>query len=232
MLLEIIELLTYNCEGYNLAMPFPLIAVGLAAQGVAGAIALHKANKAKNDAKGLKDQLENLENSRQEVFNAKDDLLALKDNVANPYDNLPVAVNAAQMAIDEADASLANTLDAMRSGGFGAGGATALARAAAQSKRGIAADIEKQEATNAQLRAQGEQAKQQQLLQLDQAAIQADANAWQQQENRELMALDRAQAELDNKRAQQLQFQSDAMGAFTGMASNMITAGMGAKPGE
>ena len=192
---------------------------------------MHKANKAKNDAKGLKDQLENLENSRQEVFNAKDDLLALKDNVANPYDNLPVAVNAAQMAIDEADASLANTLDAMRAGGFGAGGATALARAAAESKRGIAADIEKQEATNAQLRAQGEQAKQQQLLALDEAAIQADADAWQQQENRELMALDRAQAELDNKRAQQMQFQSDAMGAFTGMASNMITAGIGA-PGK
>lgn len=229
MLLEIIELVNYNCEPQQGILP--IVVAGLAAQGVAGAIALHKANKAKNDAKGLKDQLENLENSRQEVFNAKDDLLALKDNVANPYDNLPVAVNAAQMAIDEADASLANTLDAMRAGGFGAGGATALARAAAQSKRGIAADIEKQEATNAQLRAQGEQAKQQQLLQLDQAAIQADADAWQQQENRELMALDRAQAELDNKRAQQMQFQSDAMGAFTGMASNMITAGIGA-PGK
>lgn len=229
MLLEIIELVNYNCEPQQGILP--IVVAGLAAQGVAGAIALHKGNKAKKEAKGLKDQLENLENSRQEVFNAKDDLLALKDDVANPYDNLPVAVNAAQMAIDEADASLANTLDAMRAGGFGSGGATALARAAAQSKRGIAADIEKQEATNAQLRAQGEQAKQQQLLQLDQAAIQADANAWQQQENRELMALDRAQAELDNKRAQQMQFQSDAMGAFTGMASNMITAGMGT-PGK
>jgi len=229
MLLEIIELVNYNYEPQQGILP--IVAIGLAAQGIAGAVALHKANKAKKDAKGLKDQLENLENSRQEVFNAKDDLLALKDNVANPYDNLPVAVNAAQMAIDEADASLANTLDAMRSGGFGSGGATALARAAAQSKRGITADIERQEANNAQLRAQGEQAKQSQLLQLDQAAIQADANAWQQQENRELMALDRAQAELDNKRAQQMQFQQDAMGAFTGMASNMITAGMGA-PGK
>ena len=99
----------------------------------------------------------------------------------------------------------------MRSGGFGSGGATALARAAAQSKRGITADIEKQEANNAQLKAQGEQAKQQQLLQLDQAAIQADANAWQQQENRELMALDRAQSELDNSRAQQMQFKLDVL---------------------
>jgi hypothetical protein len=227
MLLEIIELVNYNYEPQQGILPV-IVGVGLAAQGVAGAIALYKGNKAKKEAKGLKDQLENLENSRQEIFNAKDDILALKDDVANPYDNLPVAVNAAQMAIDEADASLANTLDAMRSGGFGAGGATALARAAADSKKGVTASIEQQEANNAQLRAQGEQAKQQQLLQLDQAAIEADQNAWQQQENRELMALDRAQAELDNKRAQQMQFQSDAIGAFTGMASNLVTAGVGA----
>ena len=230
MLLEIIELVNYNYEP-QLAMPFPLIAVGLIAQGVAGAVALHKANKSKGEAKGLKDQLENLENSRQEVLNSKDDILALKDNVSNPYENLPVAVEAAKMQIEEADQSLANTLDAMRSGGFGAGGATALARAAADSKKGMTASIEQQEANNAQLRAQGEQAKQSQLLQLDQAAIQADQDAWQQEENRELMALDRAQAELDNKRAQQMQFQSDAMGAFTGMASSMVTAGIGA-PGK
>ena len=227
MLLEILELVNYDYEGQQAILP--IVAVGLAAQGVAGVIALHKANKAKNDAKGLQDQLENLENSRQEVYNAKDDILALKDQVNNPYDNLPVAVNAAKMAVDEADASLANTLDAMRSGGFGAGGATALARAAAQSKRGVVASIEQQEANNAQLRAQGEQAKQQQLLQLDQQAIQADQQAWQQQENRELMALDRAQANLDNMRAQQMQFQSDAMGALTGMASNTVTAGIGGK---
>jgi len=230
MLLEIIELVNYNYEP-QLAMPFPLIAVGLIAQGVSGAIALHKANKSKGEAKQLKDQLENLENSRQEVMNSKDDILALKENVSNPYANLPVAVEAAKMQIEEADQSLANTLDAMRSGGFGAGGATALARAAADSKKGMTASIEQQEANNAQLRAQGEQAKQSQLLQLDQAAIQADQDAWQQQENRELTALDRAQAELDNKRAQQMQFQSDAVGAFTGMASNMVTAGIGA-PGK
>lgn len=227
MLLEIIELLTYNYEGQQAILP--IVAVGLAAQGIAGALSLHKANKAKNDAKGLQSQLENLENSRQEIYNAKDDILALKDQVNNPYDNLPVAVNAAKMAVDEADASLANTLDAMRSGSFGSAGATALARAAAQSKRGVAANIEEQEANNAKLRAQGEQAKQQQLLQLDQAAIEAEQTAFEQQENREIMQLDRAQANLDNMRAQQMQFQQDAMGAFTGMASNLVTAGIGGK---
>ena len=43
------------------------------------------------------------------------------------------------------------------------------------------------------------------------------------------MQLDRAQANLDNMRAQQMQFQQDAMGAFTGMATNLVTAGIGGK---
>ena len=57
------------------------------------------------------------------------------------------------MQAEEADLSLANTLDTIRAGGFGAGGATALAQAAAKSKRGISADIAKQEAANELARA-------------------------------------------------------------------------------
>jgi hypothetical protein len=45
----------------------------------------------------------------------------------------------------------------MRAGGFGAAGATALARQAAASKQGISADIKEQEATNEKYRAMGEQ---------------------------------------------------------------------------
>ena len=45
---------------------------------------------------------------------------------------------------------------------MGAGGATALAQAAAQSKQGISASIEQQETQNQKLRAQGEQTLQQQ----------------------------------------------------------------------
>jgi len=52
---------------------------------------------------------------------------------------------------------LANTLDAMRATGAGAGGATALAQAALRAKKGISANIEQQEAANEKLRAQGEQ---------------------------------------------------------------------------
>ena len=59
--------------------------------------------------------------------------------------------------MEQADIALANTLDTIKSTGAGAGGATALAQAALASKKGVAADIETQEAKNEQLRAQGEQ---------------------------------------------------------------------------
>jgi hypothetical protein len=60
------------------------------------------------------------------------------------------------MEFEQADIALANTLDTLRATGASAGGATALAQAALQSKKGIAAGIEQQEATNEKLRAQGE----------------------------------------------------------------------------
>ena len=61
------------------------------------------------------------------------------------------------MQAEEADIALANTLDTLRSSGASAGGATALAQAALQSKKGVAANIEQQEASNEKMRAQGEQ---------------------------------------------------------------------------
>ena len=60
------------------------------------------------------------------------------------------------MQIEQADISLANTLDTLRATGAGAGGATALAQAALQSKKGVSASIEQQEVQNEKLRAQGE----------------------------------------------------------------------------
>ena len=48
--------------------------------------------------------------------------------------------------------------------GASAGGATALAQAALQSKRGVSASIEQQEADNQKLAARGEQFLQQQKL--------------------------------------------------------------------
>ena len=80
----------------------------------------------------------------------------LSGMVSNPYANLGVATQAAEMQIEEADIALANTLDTLRATGASAGGATALAQAALQSKKGVSASIEQQEAQNEKLRAQGE----------------------------------------------------------------------------
>ena len=94
---------------------------------------------------------------RQMVAEAnRQDIPDFQADMANPYANLQVATQGAEMQAEQADIALASALDTLRATGAGAGGATALARAAAQSKRGVAASIEKQEARNAQLRAQGE----------------------------------------------------------------------------
>jgi len=81
----------------------------------------------------------------------------LSNTFSNPMANLSVATKAAEMKIEEADISLANTLDTIRATGAGAGGATALAQAALQSKKGVAASIETQEKSNEDKRAQGEE---------------------------------------------------------------------------
>ena len=79
----------------------------------------------------------------------------------------------------------------MQAGGFGAGGATALAREAAKSKQGISADIQKQEATNQRFFAQGEQVRQ------------------SMQEQRSIDDIDFARAQSDNLR----QMEMDALTA-------------------
>jgi len=76
---------------------------------------------------------------------------------SNTFANLQVATQAADLQAQETDQALANTLSTIRATGAGAGGATAIAQAALQSKLGISATIEQQESRNTQLRAQGQQ---------------------------------------------------------------------------
>ena len=93
-------------------------------------------------AKEMRNKLIELENSRQDI--------------TNPFANIGVATQAAEMQIEQTDIALANTLDAIRATGAAAGGATALAQAALQSKKDVSASIEQQESKNEQLRAEGE----------------------------------------------------------------------------
>ena len=129
-----------------------------------GAISAGKqAKRAGKEKARLEDKLKTLENKRQPIINPYAGVTSLSgmitdlsDMVSNPYANLGVATSAAEIEIEEADIALANTLDTLRATGASAGGATALAQAALQSKKGVSASIEQQEAANEKLRAQGE----------------------------------------------------------------------------
>jgi len=205
-----------------------LIGAGISA--AVGGVAASKANKAKKDGLTLAQNITDLENARTPIINPYDNVEDLSGEFSNPFANLGVASKSAEMKIEQADISLANTLDAMKAGGFGGGGATALAMAAAKSKQGVVADIEQQEASNEKLRADGEQQLQSKIMAEKQRVQNAEVSGaefvYAQQDARDMQQLNRAQAMYDNNTAQQMAYQSQAMSAFTGAATG-LTAGLG-----
>jgi hypothetical protein len=142
-------------------------AVGVGTSLIGGAIGAHQASQAakgaRNDARRAKAEMDAIRAARQPITNpyatttnlsglAKD----LSSMITNPYANLGVATQAAEIQAEQTDIALANTLDTLRQTGASAGGATALAQAALQSKKDVAASIEQQETANEKLKAQGE----------------------------------------------------------------------------
>jgi hypothetical protein len=209
--------------------------------------------KAAREKARLQRKLTNLENSRQDIIdpsvgvtNLSGLAQDLSGQLTNPMANLSVATQAAEMQVEQADISLANTLDTLKATGAGAGGATALAQAALQSKKGVSASIEQQEANNERLRAQGEQQMQQlkmaeqqrvQGLQIREGGrvqgleMQGRQFAFQTQENREMQQLDRVSAQISGAEAREAQAGADRTGAFTGMIGG-ITSIAGAAAGN
>tara|TARA_R110002020_G_scaffold63346_5_gene169177 strand:- start:3985 stop:4869 length:885 start_codon:yes stop_codon:yes gene_type:complete len=140
---------------------------------------------AQRAANGLKGEIDFIEGNRQEIINPFEgvsDLSSMATNlsgnitdlskmasdlsglitdtsgvISNPMANLAVSTAAAEMQAEEADIALANTLDTLAATGASAGGATALAQAALQSKKGVATTIEQQEKANADKAARGEE---------------------------------------------------------------------------
>jgi len=196
--------------------------------GIYGAVmAEFEKGKAIDDQKVAQDKLDALIDNRQEIINPYENITDLSDMLNNPFANLGVATQAAEIQIEQADISLANTLDTIRATGASAGGATALAQAALQSKRGVSASIEKQEAQNEQLKAQGEQKLIQQQMseakRIQQAQASGDAFVYGETEKRELMELDRTSGMLENAQAREMQAianRNAAIGAAIGGVSN------------
>jgi len=136
-------------------------AVAATAGATTSGIAAKRAKDAKATAEGEanthKEQLDAMIANRPAFKNPYENLTNQFENLDNPYANMTVATEAYKMQAEQSDNALANSLDIMMETGMGAGGATALAQAALQSKRGIAASINAQETQNKKLEAQGEQ---------------------------------------------------------------------------
>lgn len=134
--------------------------------------------------KAKKDHLDNLLKNRQPAINPY-------AGMTNQMANLSVSTKAAEFQAEQTDMALANTLDTIAATGGGAGGATALAQAALQSKKGIAASLEQQEANNQKLAAQGAQ-------QLQTQIAEGEKFKFATTENRQNADIDRASTVLDN----------------------------------
>jgi len=221
--------------------------VGMAASAVSGAVAANKAKKAakgaRRDKMAAEAELQAVKNARQDIINPYDTTKNLSDlaqdlsgQMTNPFQQLGVATQAAEIQMEQTDIALANTLDTLRATGASAGGATALAQAALQAKKGIAANIEQQEANNEKLRAQGEQALQQQKIS-EQQRLQGIAIAegqrvqaaeaagkqfeFQAQEARTNMDLDRAAGKISQASANQASANQARAAAWGGVASSI-----------
>lgn len=185
--------------------------------------------RAEAEKRRLTKKLETLEANRQEIINPYADVTSLSSMISNPFANLSVATGAAEMKIEEADISLANTLDTIRETGGGAGGATALAQAALQSKKGVAASIEMQEKSNEEKRAQGEANVQQQKMaeerRMQQSEVAGKQFVYSETENREVAQLNRVAGQLGMAEQVRAQAQADQTGAITGMFGSLASIG-------
>lgn len=200
-----------------------IVATGAAIYG-----AVSSASAAKTAGKRAREterELKRLESGRQAIIDPYANVKDLSGMVTNPFANLQVATQAAEMQARETDITLASTLDLLRATGASAGGATALAQAAARSKQGISASIEQQEAENARLRAQGEQQMQQIKMQeaarLQTAEVAGKQFVFGTQEEREMQRLNRLAGLQANYQQQQATANASLLSSFGSLAQSI-----------
>jgi hypothetical protein len=252
-MIEFLEIFLFGRGDVQMAEPLTAMAVGSLVSGgiqllsgiFGGGAAKKRERAARREKARLNRKLNYLENNRQPITDPYAGVTSLaglatdlSSQLTNNMANLSVATQAAEMEIEQADISLANTLDTIRATGAGAGGATALAQAALSSKKGVSASIESQEAQNEKLRAQGEQqlqdqrmAEQQRLqgIQISEgqrvqgARAQGAAFTFGAKEEREMQQLDRVSAQISGAEARQAQAGADRTGALTGMIGGLAS---------
>jgi len=200
-----------------------------------GAIAANKAKKEANRQDGIAETqqaaLSALEADRPVMSNPYENMRNEFEDLSNPYANLTVATEAFKMQSEAADQALANSLDVMMETGQGAGGATALAQAALQSKRGIAASINAQETQNNKMRAEGQasvaKAKAEGAATLQQLMGQADMSVQKDAIGFAESKMDRAATLADNAMQNAADARGARIAAISGIGQSIVSAGGG-----
>lgn len=255
-IIEILKLAWYGHEIEGLVKVDPVVAAAIigGAASLFGSIfgsssASKRARRAREEARRKERELAALERKRQPIINPYDQITDLSgmaedlsDQMTNPFESLGVATKAAEMQIEQTDIALANTLDLLAATGASAGGATALAQAAARSKQGVAANIEQQEKRNEELRAQGEatleanKLAEQRRLQgiqlaegqrIQQSTAAGRAFVFGEKERRETEQLNRKQAQITGQQQVAAQARADAaniMGAGITSAAGIASS--------
>ena len=195
------------------------VAAPLVMGAIQNVISQKTARDMEGDLQNAQGRIDDIIGGRQEVLDSSGKIRDMKSMVSNPYANLAVATQAAEQQMAQTDQALANTLDTIRSTGGGAGGATALAQAAAQSKASVSADIQKQEATNAKLAAQGEAQLQKDKVNIENKALAEEVSAYGRQEDRDIVQLNRMQSEIEGRDAEAR--------AYEQQSAEAIMAGVG-----
>ncbi len=202
----------------------PAAAIIGAAVSIAGGIfgasrAKREARRREREAGRLQSKLDRLEANRQEIINPYENVTDLSSMLSNPFASLSVATQAAEMQMEQTDIALANTLDTIRATGS-AGSATALAQAALQAKKGVAASIESQEVANEKARAQGEATLQRQQMaeaqRIQQAQVAGEQFVYSEKDKREMQQLNRLSNQIGALRGAAAQARADQTAAITG----------------
>ena len=216
-------------------MSATLVAAGVQLIGglIGGGSARRDRRRAERRMRDQQARLDQALANRQAIINPYAGVTDLSGLISNPFANLQVATEAAEFQAEEADMSLASTLDTLRATGAGAGGATALAQEAARSKRGVAASIASQEAANERARAQGEaQAQQRRMAEqqrLQSAQALGAAYQCEAQEARSVADISRLSGMMQQSGQQAMDAsaaQGNIFGSALGSIGNIAAAGI------
>jgi chromosome segregation ATPase len=201
-------------------------AAGATTQGIAARRAKNEAGDQNEIKNTMQSALDSLVEERPAFNNPYENMTNQFENLDNPYANLTVATEAFKMQAEQADQALANSLDVMMETGQAAGGATALAQAALQSKRGIAATIQAQETQNKSLAAEGEMTTQkleaEGAQRLDEMKAQGSILEQQDAINFHEAKMDRTAKLLDNAAQNEMDAKAARSAAIAGIGQSVV----------